>query len=216
MSSNHLILCHPLLLLRSIFPSIRVFPKESAVCIRWWFRFGVSGLVLPLNIQGWISLRMNWFISLLSKGLSRVFSSTRVWKHQFFRAPSIRCNNQTLMLVALFLSLSVMHTHTHTHISHTVSVTQHKNSPSSWPVHSCKVSQELPSWMAVWTASSKECIWLVFFLFWLITSPQTSFQPSALLIHRPGGRKQENSLTEDFRGQSWRWCIHHVYPHSVA
>ena len=52
--SNHLILCHPLLLLPSVFPSITVFSNESALCIRWskyWiFNFSISP---PMNIQGW-------------------------------------------------------------------------------------------------------------------------------------------------------------------
>ena len=60
--SNHLILCHPLLLLPSIFPSIRVFSNESALCIRWpkyWsFPFGIS----PFNeYSGLISFRIDWF-----------------------------------------------------------------------------------------------------------------------------------------------------------
>ena len=83
--SNHLILCHPLLLLPSIFPSIRVSSNESVVCIRWpkyWsFSFSIS---LPMNIQDWFPLRLAGWISLLSKGLSRVFSNTTVQKHQFF------------------------------------------------------------------------------------------------------------------------------------
>ena len=85
MSSNHLILCHPLLLLSSIFPSIRVFSNESALHIRWpkyWsFNFSVS----PSNgYSGLISLGLTGLISLLSKGLSRVFYNTTVQKHQFF------------------------------------------------------------------------------------------------------------------------------------
>ena len=77
MSSTHLIFCHPLLLPPSIFPSIRVFPNESALHIRWpkyWsFNFSIS----PSNeYSGLVSSRLNWLISLQSKGLSRVFSST--------------------------------------------------------------------------------------------------------------------------------------------
>ena len=86
MPSNHLILWH-LLLLPSFFPSIRVFSNESALRIRWpkhWsFSFNIStsneysGL-FPLEWTGWISLQ--------SKGLSRIFSNTTVQKHQFFSA----------------------------------------------------------------------------------------------------------------------------------
>ena len=87
MPSNHLVLCRPLLLLLSIFPSIRVFSNESVLCTTWlkyWsFSFSISpsseysGLI-PLGWTGWISLQ--------SKGLSRVFSNTTVQKHQFLVA----------------------------------------------------------------------------------------------------------------------------------
>ena len=140
MPSNHLILCHPLLLLPSIFPSIRVFSTELTVCIRWpkdwnislntspsneyselisfrtdWFDLlalcyyqpqnsggsgsfpvrwfftssgqsieaSASASVPLMNIQCWFPLGLTGLISLLSKGLSRVFS-TIVRKHQFF------------------------------------------------------------------------------------------------------------------------------------
>ena len=85
--SNHLILCCPLLLLPSIFPSIRVSSNESVLHIRWP-NIGVlaSTLVLPMNTQYWSPLGWTGWISLQSKGLSRVFSNTAVQKHQFFRA----------------------------------------------------------------------------------------------------------------------------------
>ena len=85
MSSNHLILCRPLLLPPSVFSSIRVFPNESALHVRWP-NTGVSASasVLPMNIQDLFPLRLTDLISLLSKGLSRVFSNTRVENHQFF------------------------------------------------------------------------------------------------------------------------------------
>ena len=85
MPSNHLILCRPLLLLPSIFPSIRVFSNESVLRIRWprYWSFSIS----PSNEHsGLISFRMVWLISLQSKGLSRAFSNTTVQKHQFFSA----------------------------------------------------------------------------------------------------------------------------------
>ena len=89
MPSNHLILCHPLLLLPSIFPSIRVFSNESVLCIRWPKALA-SASVLPMNIQDWSPLGWTGWISLLSKGLSRVFSNTTVQKHQFFSSqPSL-------------------------------------------------------------------------------------------------------------------------------
>ena len=85
MPANYLILCHSLLLLFSIFPSIRVFSNESAFHVRWP-NTGVSASasVLPMNIQDLFPLRLTDLISLLSKGLSRVFSNTRVENHQFF------------------------------------------------------------------------------------------------------------------------------------
>ena len=91
MPSNRLILCHYHLLLLSIFPSIRIFSNESALLIRWP-EYWASALasVLPMNIQGWFPLGLAGLISLLSKGLSRVFSSTTIQKHQFFSAqPSL-------------------------------------------------------------------------------------------------------------------------------
>ena len=88
MSSNHLILCHPFLLLPSVFTSIRVFSKELALHIRWpkdWsFSFIIS---LSKNIKGWFPLGWTGLISLLSKGLSRVFSCSTIRKHHFFGTP---------------------------------------------------------------------------------------------------------------------------------
>ena len=84
MPSNHLILCHSLLLLPSIFPSIRVFSSESALCIRWpkyWsFNFSIS---LSNEYSGLISFWLTGLI-LQFKELSRVFSGTTIQKHQFF------------------------------------------------------------------------------------------------------------------------------------
>ena len=86
MPSNHLILCCTLLLPPSIFSSIRVFSSESVLSISGQ-NIGVSASasVLPMNIQDW-SLGWTGWISLQSKGLSRVFSNTTVQKHQFFGA----------------------------------------------------------------------------------------------------------------------------------
>ena len=86
MPSNHLILCRPLLLLPLIFPSIRVFSNESAPHIRWPKYWSFSFSISPSNeYSGLISFMTDW-ISLQSKGLSRVFSNTTVQKHQFFGA----------------------------------------------------------------------------------------------------------------------------------
>ena len=85
MPSNPLILCHPLLLQPSVFPSIRVFfffsPKSQLFSSGGQsIRAPVSKSILPMSIQGLFPLRLTGLISLLSKALSRVFSSTTVWK----------------------------------------------------------------------------------------------------------------------------------------
>ena len=79
------IFCHSLVFLPSICPSIRVFSSKLALCIKWP-NIGVSASasVLPTNSQSWFPLGLTGLISLLSKGLSRVFSSTLIQKHQFF------------------------------------------------------------------------------------------------------------------------------------
>ena len=85
MPPNNLILCHPLLLLPSIFPSITVFSNESVLCIRWPNHWSFSFSISPSNEHpGLISFRTDGWISFQSKGFSRVFSNTTVQKHQFF------------------------------------------------------------------------------------------------------------------------------------
>ena len=96
MPSSHLILCHPLLLLPPIPPSIRVFSNESTLRMRWpkYWSFSFS-IVLLMSTQDW-SLKWTGWISLQSKGLSRVFSNTTVQKYQFFGAqPSSQSNSHT-------------------------------------------------------------------------------------------------------------------------
>ena len=94
MPSNHLILCRPLFLLPSIFPSIRVVSNESVLHIRWpKYWSSASASVLPMNIQDWFPLGLTGLIFLQSKGLSRVFNNT-VQKHQFFSTqPSLWFNS---------------------------------------------------------------------------------------------------------------------------
>ena len=99
MLSNNLIIWCLLLLLSSVFPSIRVFSSESTLhqtkYWRWplvWPSIGTSAsiTVLPMNIQGWFSLGLTDLICLQSKGLSRIFFSTTIQKHQFFNTqPSL-------------------------------------------------------------------------------------------------------------------------------
>ena len=88
MPSNHLILCHPLLL-PSIFPSVRVFSMSQLFALGGQ-SIGVSAStsVLPMNTQDWSLLGWIGWIPLQSKGLSRVFSNTTVQKHQFFGTQS--------------------------------------------------------------------------------------------------------------------------------
>ena len=85
MPSNYLIFCHPLLLLPSIFPSIRVLSNESVLHIRWPKCWSFSFIPSPSNeYSGLIPLGETGCISFQSKGLSRVFSNTTVQKRQFF------------------------------------------------------------------------------------------------------------------------------------
>ena len=92
MPSIHLILCLPLILLPSIFPSIRVFLMNQ------FFASGgqsigvsASAWVLPVNIQCWFPLGLTSLISLLSKGLARVSSSTIVQRYQLFSTQPFYC-----------------------------------------------------------------------------------------------------------------------------
>ena len=87
MLSNHLILCCPLLFLPSVLPSIRIFSNKLPFCNRWPKYWSFSFSIGPSNdYSGLISFKMDGWISLLSKGLSRVFSDTIVQKYQFFSA----------------------------------------------------------------------------------------------------------------------------------
>ena len=91
MPSSHLILCRPLLLLPPIPPSIRVFSSESTLRMRWPKYWSFSFSIIPSKEHpGSSPLEWAGWISLQSKGLSRVFSNTTVQNHQFFGAqPSL-------------------------------------------------------------------------------------------------------------------------------
>ena len=86
MPSNHLILCHPLLLPPSVFLSIRVFSNESALHIQWPKYWSFSFNISPSKEHSGFPVGWTSWISLPSKGFSRVFSNTTVQKHQFFGA----------------------------------------------------------------------------------------------------------------------------------
>ena len=92
MPSNHLIPCHPLLLLPSIFPSIRVFSNQSGLCTRWpkYWSFSSSP---PMNIQGSFPLGWTGLIYSLSKGLSRIckrkiYMYINIYIHDLWRCSS--------------------------------------------------------------------------------------------------------------------------------
>ena len=95
MPSSHLILSRPLFLLPPIAPSIKVFSNESILrmrCTKYWsFSFSI---IPSKESQGWSPSEWTGWISLKSKGLSRVFSNTTLQKHQFFGAqPSSQSNS---------------------------------------------------------------------------------------------------------------------------
>ena len=88
MPSNHLILCRPLLLLPSLFPNIRVFSNESALCIRWPKYWSFSFSISPSNqYSGLISLRMNWLDLLAVQGTLK-----SLLQHHSSKASILRCS----------------------------------------------------------------------------------------------------------------------------
>ena len=97
MPPNHLVLCCPLLLLPSTFPSIRVFSSKSAFCKKWpnCWNFSISISQPPMNIQDWYPLELTGLISLQSEGLSSLLEH-HSQKHQFFSVqPSLWSNSYT-------------------------------------------------------------------------------------------------------------------------
>ena len=85
MPSSHLILCHPLLLLPPIPPSIRVFSNESTLCMRWSKYWSFSFSIIPSKeIPGLISFRMDWLDHLAVQGTLKSLLRTTVQEHQFF------------------------------------------------------------------------------------------------------------------------------------
>ena len=95
MPSNHRMLCHPLLLLPSILPSIRVFSKESVLCIRWPEYWSFSFNVSPSNEHpGLISFRMDWLYLLAVQG-----SLKSLLQHHSSKASNLQCS--TFLIVQL-------------------------------------------------------------------------------------------------------------------
>ena len=103
MPSDHLILCHPFPFLPSVFPNIKVFFNESALCTRWPNGASASASVLPMKIQGWFPLGWTGLITLLFKKLSRVFSSIFAY---------IKIYIYILYIYVYFINYT--HTHTYT------------------------------------------------------------------------------------------------------
>ena len=98
MPSNHLILCHHLLLLPSIFPRIRVFSDESALCTRWpkYWRFSFS-ISLSKDYSGSISFQIDWTLMRLSSAVSRLlFGVEGGFRFCFVAALGLRCSTQYL------------------------------------------------------------------------------------------------------------------------
>ena len=88
MPSNHLILCHPHLLLPSIFPNIRIFSNESALCIRWPKYWSFSFNISPSNEhRGLISFRMDWLELLAVQGTLK-----GLFQHHSSKASILRCS----------------------------------------------------------------------------------------------------------------------------
>ena len=120
MSSNHLVLCHPLLLLSSVFPSIRVFSSESALCIRWpeyrSFSFSISP---SREYSGLISFRIDWFDFLAIHGTLKSLLQSHSW---------------TVSVLRLSVFFMVQ-------LSHPILI-QHKSSPPS----SLEPNHKRPHW----------------------------------------------------------------------
>ena len=122
MPSNHLVLCHPLLLLPSIFLSIRVFSNESAVRIRWPKYWSFSFIISPSNEQsGLISFRIDWFdllaVQRTLKSLLQHHSSKAsvLWYSAFFIALYRAIKLYKAFYSAFFIALSLqLSSHIHT------------------------------------------------------------------------------------------------------
>ena len=96
MSSNHLILCHPLLLMPSIFPSIRVFSNESALCIRWTKYWSFSFNISPSNEHPGLIFRMDWLDLLAVQGTLK-----SLLQHHSSKASVLRRSAFFIVIVAL-------------------------------------------------------------------------------------------------------------------
>ena len=110
MPSNHLILCHPLLLLPSIFPSLTVFSNESALRIKWPKYWSFSYKISPTNEHpGMISFRMDWLDLLAAQGTLK-----SLLQHHSSKASILQCS--AFFLVQLSYPYTHIYIHTHIHV----------------------------------------------------------------------------------------------------
>ena len=108
MLSNHLILCHPLLLPPQSFPTSGSFPVSQFFALGGQLGASASASVLPKNIQAWFPLGWTGLISLQSNRLSRVFSSTIIQRYQFFISqPSLWSNSHICMTTSSTIALII-------------------------------------------------------------------------------------------------------------
>ena len=102
MPSNHLILCHPLLLLPSIFPSIRVFSSESVLCLRWPKYWSFSFSISPSNeYSGLISFRIDWLDLLAVQGTLK-----SLLQHHSSKISILQCSAFFIVLASSSLDTS--------------------------------------------------------------------------------------------------------------
>ena len=109
--------CHPIISfsVSPLFFCFQSFPTSESCPMSWLFTSGGQSIgastlasVLPINIQSWFPLGLTDLISFLSKGLSKVFTSTTIQKHQFFRAqPSLWPNSHPYMTTGKTIALTI-------------------------------------------------------------------------------------------------------------
>jgi len=198
--SNYLILSHPLLLLPSVFPSIRVFSSQLALGMRGQsIGASASASVLPMCIQGWFPLGLTGLISLLSKGLLRVFSSTTIWDHKFLGVqpsygPTLTSihdywKDHSLDYMDLVSKMMPLHSNILSRFVITF-LLRSKNLFTSWlqspsivilepkKIKSVTISTFSPS------VSHKGWDWILFLAFWMLSFKPTFLLSSFTLIKR--------------------------------
>ena len=107
MLSNHLILCHPLLLLPSVFPSIRVFSSEAALGIRWPKYWSLNFSISPSNeYSGLISFRIDWFDILAVQEILKSFLQHHNWKASICQSALLWSNTHPCMTTAKTIALT--------------------------------------------------------------------------------------------------------------